>query len=60
MHNFPIAFALAPESLRSIISKGALAINARALRMMDHATVKLRWATPRYRITVSNSGSRST
>ena len=46
MHHFPIAFALAPKSLGSRISGGALATYSRALRMMGHVTVKFRWTTP--------------
>ena len=46
MHRFPIDFALAPKSLGSRISGGALATTARALRMMGHVTVKFRWTTP--------------
>ena len=49
MHHFPIAFVLAPKSLGSRISGGALATNARALRMMGHVTVKFRWTTPGYK-----------
>ena len=39
MRHFPIAFALAPKSLGSRISGGALAITARALLMVGHVTV---------------------
>ena len=46
MHHSPIAFVLAPKSLGSRISGGALATTARALRMMGHVTVKFRWTTP--------------
>ena len=42
MHHFPIAFALAPESLGSRISGGALATTARALLMVGHVAVKFR------------------
>ena len=42
MHHFPIAFALAPKSLGSRISGGALATTARALLMVGHVTVKFR------------------
>ena len=43
---FPIALVLAPKSLGSRISGGALATTARALRMMGHVTVKFRWTIP--------------
>ena len=46
MHHFPIAFALAPNPLGSIISGGALVTTVRALLMVGHVTVKLRWTTP--------------
>ena len=42
MHHFPIAFALAPKSLGSRISGGALATTARAPLMVGHVTVKFR------------------
>ena len=42
MHHFPIAFALAPKSLGSRISGGALATTARALLVVGHVTVKFR------------------
>ena len=38
--------ALAPKSLGSRISVGALATTAHALRIMGHMVVKFRWTTP--------------
>ena len=45
MRHLPIVFVLAPKSLGSRISGGALATSVRALRMMGHTIVKLSWAT---------------